>query len=947
MSAMNAADSADVVLTIAEAGELARTLLSAWGLAPDHAAAVAETMVRGERDGCTSHGLYRLLVAANSVERGVVVPDAVPEVTEPASALVRVDGKGGFAQLPFERGMPLLVDKAQRHGIAAMALNNVVHFAALWPEVEALAEQGLVALAFTPSHAWVAPEGGTKPVFGTNPIAFAWPRPDKSPFVFDFATSAVARGEIELHRRAGKPIPADWGYDEEGNPSTDAEAVLAGAMRTFGAHKGSALAAMVELVAGPLIGDMTSAESIAADRERGGSPIGGELILAIDPAGFLGAGVKDHLGRAEAMFEAIEQQGARLPGTRRLQARACSEAEGLRISAQLHRDILEVLERGNAMNKSLGRAVLMAGAANSMILGSVSPSAALAAPAAQVSNSQTADETFEAISSAEFEWRQKQFAPCEDTPKDTKVALPDIGPEAQAARLACGEKIERQLAAIPQDQLSPANRVNFAVYKGQIDALLAAQRYRDYEKPFNADTSFWGDLTEWARNPVEDREAADDYIEMLRGIPRYYDQQIENMRAGLARDFTAPHITLAGRDKGIELVAEAKTPEESPFYGPLESLPSNIPAADREMLRAEARKLIAEGVTPAHAKLLTFMRGEYEQGARKTLAAYDLPDGEAYYRSKIREYVTLDKSPQEIHQIGVSEMARIRSQMNEVMNEVEFEGDLKAFLHFLRTDPQFYPKTPDELLYRAAWIAKTFDGKADQFFGRMPRQRFAIKPVPDEIAPFYTGGRGGPGIYLVNTYDLPSRPFYSQVALTLHESAPGHAMQMPLAAENKDLPAFRRDTYLSAYGEGWALYCEALGEDMGMYETPYDRFGMLSYQAWRASRLVVDTGIHAMGWSRARAQSYLRDNTALSDHEIETEVDRYISWPGQALSYYMGQLAFVDARARAEKALGEKFDIRAFHDAVLDLGAVPLPVIDQRVDKLIADGGKGPYPEEE
>nr|KIS34501.1 hypothetical protein TQ38_01140 [Novosphingobium sp. P6W] len=578
------------------------------------------------------------------------------------------------------------------------------------------------------------------------------------------------------------------------------------------------------------------------------------------------------------------------------------------------------------------------------------PTVTAAAPAAQVAEQARetgADKAFEATYTAEYEWRQKQVGPCEDTPKNSKIVLPDLSSKAQAERLACWEKVEKQLGAIRQDRLSSENRVNFAVYKGQVDALLASQRYRDFEKPFNADTSFWGDLGDWARNPLKDKAAADDYLEMLREIPRYYDQQIENMRAGLARGFSAPHVTLAGRDKGIELVAQAKTPDASPFYEPFKALPSTIPAAEQEKLRSEARKLITQGVVPAHVKLLAFMRGEYETGARRTLAAYALPDGEAYYRSKIREFVTLDKSPEDIHQIGLSEMARIRTQMAEVMQEVEFKGDLKAFLHFLRTDPQFYPTTPNELLYRAAWIAKTFDGKASQFFGRMPRSRFAIKPVPDDIAPFYTGGRGGPGIYLVNTYDLPSRPFYSQIALTLHESAPGHAMQMPLAAENADLPAFRRDSYLPAYGEGWALYCEALGEDMGMYETPYDRFGMLSYQAWRASRLVVDTGIHAMGWSREQAQGYLRDNTALSDHEIETEVDRYISWPGQALSYYMGQLAFVDARRKAEKALGPKFNIRAFHDAVLELGGVPLPVLDTRVDQLIKDGGKGPYPDEE
>jgi len=370
-------------------------------------------------------------------------------------------------------------------------------------------------------------------------------------------------------------------------------------------------------------------------------------------------------------------------------------------------------------------------------------------------------------------------------------------------------------------------------------------------------------------------------------------------------------------------------------------------AATQAELRSRGEAAIRDAVIPAHAKLLKFLRDEYIPGARTTLAAYDLPDGKAYYQSKIREFVTLDLPPDQIHQIGLAEVARIRARMLDVMQQVGFKGDLPAFLQFLRTDPQFYAKTPQELLNDAAWIAKTFDGKASQWFGRLPRSRFAVKPVPAEIAPFYTGGRGGPGIYLVNTYNLPSRPLYSLPALTLHESAPGHAFQMPLAAENKALPDYRRETYISAYGEGWALYCEALGEEMGMYKTPYETFGMLSYQMWRAARLVVDTGIHSQGWSREQAQRYLHDNTALADHEIETEVDRYIAWPGQALSYYMGELEIRKARAKAEQRLGPKFNIRAFHDAVLELGSVPLPVIDQRVDRLIAAGGKGPYPDDE
>ena len=338
-----------------------------------------------------------------------------------------------------------------------------------------------------------------------------------------------------------------------------------------------------------------------------------------------------------------------------------------------------------------------------------------------------------------------------------------------------------------------------------------------------------------------------------------------------------------------------------------------------------------------------FLRSQYIPGAREALDAASLPGGRDYYQSKILEFTTLDWSPERVHALGLSEMEAIHARMAAVMAEVSFDGDLSAFLAHLRADPKFYVTTPQALLDRAAWVAKTFDGKAGDWFGRLPRRRFAIVPVPDDIAPFYTAGRGGPGVYLVNTYDLPSRPLYALTALTLHESAPGHAFQMPLAAENAALPPFRRETYISAFGEGWALYCERLGEEMGMYQTPYDRFGMLSYQAWRAARLVVDTGVHTQGWPRERALAYLADNTALSEHEIGTEVDRYIAWPGQALAYYLGQMTILAARKKAEAALGPKFDIRAFHDTVLQLGCVPMPVLTARIDRFIAEGGPAPY----
>ena len=372
-----------------------------------------------------------------------------------------------------------------------------------------------------------------------------------------------------------------------------------------------------------------------------------------------------------------------------------------------------------------------------------------------------------------------------------------------------------------------------------------------------------------------------------------------------------------------------------------------IPATDQKSLRDKAVSTIRDVVQPAYAKLLEFVRTEYVPGGRATLAAGDLPDGAAYYQSKIREFTTLDMTPDAIHSFGEAEVARIHGEMVAAMRDTGFKGDFPAFLKFLRSDPRFAAKTPEELLMRAAWIAKKFDGKAAQYFGYLPRMRFAIRPVPEEMAPFYTAGRGGPGLYLVNTYNVASRPLYNLTALTLHESAPGHAFQLPIAMEHKGQPEFRQHTYISAYGEGWALYCEVLGVEMGMYETPYDRFGMLGYQMWRAARLVVDTGIHAQGWSRERAVAYFKEYTALPEHEIDTEIDRYISWPGQALSYYLGEASILKMRAKAEQALGAKFNIRAFHDAILELGSVPLPVLEARIDRFIAEGGKGPYPDME
>jgi uncharacterized protein (DUF885 family) len=350
---------------------------------------------------------------------------------------------------------------------------------------------------------------------------------------------------------------------------------------------------------------------------------------------------------------------------------------------------------------------------------------------------------------------------------------------------------------------------------------------------------------------------------------------------------------------------------------------------------------------PAYAKLLKFFREEYVPQARTTLAAEAMPDGQAYYRQQIREYTTLDLTPDEIHRIGLDEVARIQAEMDAIIKQVGFKAPpgeevFPAFLQFLRTDPQFSAATPQALLDRAAWISKRVDGQVGKFIGTLPRGRFTIVPVPADIAPFWTSGRGGADTYWLNTYNLPARPLYNLPALTLHESSPGHSLQGALAKEQDGQPEFRRRNYISAYGEGWGLYSEKLGKEMGIYETPYEDFGRLTYEMWRACRLVIDTGLHHEGWTRDQALAYLRDRTALSDHEVTTEVDRYISWPGQALSYKLGELAIVRLRAEAERELGNRFDIKAFHDAVLRQGSVPLPVLEQQIQAFIAESKAKP-----
>ncbi len=554
-----------------------------------------------------------------------------------------------------------------------------------------------------------------------------------------------------------------------------------------------------------------------------------------------------------------------------------------------------------------------------------------------------ADEQLRALYDAEYRWRQQEFGqvPAEQGGWRDGPALPRVDAATQRDRLAYWEDSLAALARIPADALSPEGRINAAVFRQIVQTLADEVRYRTYEAPLNSDTFFWSGL--YPRMGGFDTEQAyRDYLQRLSQLPRFFAEHQANMRAGLARGYSVPRVALEGRERSIEAYLAAG--EDNPYWSPIAALPPQWPEALKLELQAQARSLIDAAVVPAYAELLRFMREDYLPHTRETLAARDLPDGDAFYQTQIRNFTTLELTAEEIHTIGLAEVARIRAEMDAVRAASGFEGDMPAFLEFLRTDPQFYAKTPHELLAFTAWVAKRVDGQLAANLGFLPRRRFTILPVPDAIAPFYTGGRGGLESCLFNTYNLPSRPLYTLTALTLHECAPGHSLQAAIAREAPgEIPEFRANNYFSGYGEGWGLYTEWLGIEMGVYDTPYEHFGRLSYEMWRAARLVIDTGLHHYGWSRERAQAFLRENTALSEHELTTEIDRYISWPAQALSYKLGEMLIRRKRAEAEAALGVAFDKRYFHDTILGLRSVPLNVLEQELDRWIAAGGPNPY----
>lgn len=516
--------------------------------------------------------------------------------------------------------------------------------------------------------------------------------------------------------------------------------------------------------------------------------------------------------------------------------------------------------------------------------------------------------------------------------------------EAAQLRLrdATAAFLER-LDAIDRSALSPENQVNYDIYKRLREDDLRDVEFKLYLMPI---TNRWGFHVWFPQLPdevpltsVEDYE---DYIARLNAFKGYAEAHIDVMRTGIAQGYALPRIVLDGVQATIEphIVDDAT---QSLLYKPFDSFPSTIGDEDRDRLIVEGSEAITTSVVPGYSEFLDFMNTEYLPAAREDIAASSLPNGKSFYEYRVKAYTTLDITPDEVHAIGLAEVERIHREMEATIEEVGFEGNFAAFVEFLRTDDQFYVDTPEQLMAAVALVLKRMDGQLPSLFGTLPRTPYGIKPVPDYIAPktstaYYNAPAGDgtrAGFYFVNTYDLRSRPLYEIEALSFHEAVPGHHLQIAIQQEVQDMPMFRRFSGFTVFTEGWGLYSERLGLEVGFYQDPYSDFGRLTYEMWRACRLVVDTGIHYLGWTRQQAIDFMAENTALTLHNITTEVDRYISWPGQALAYKMGQLKISELRAMAEATLGDQFDVREFHDVVLGSGAVPLDVLELNVTNWV------------
>ena len=505
------------------------------------------------------------------------------------------------------------------------------------------------------------------------------------------------------------------------------------------------------------------------------------------------------------------------------------------------------------------------------------------------------------------------------------------------ARLA----LRARLLQVDDNMLSEDERISKTIQLRELNNAIDEYRFHAHFVPLTSEYGFHNELAFLpSSSPLHTVEDYRHYLTRLTHIPRFIQQNIDWMKQGIAAGMTQPQAVLAGYEDSISAFVHTDA-KDSVFYQPFISL-DKFPADTAQQLREQAQNVIKQQVMPAYQQYYDFFTSQYYPAAKQDIAAANWPEGKAYYQNRIKHYTTTDLDAEAIHQIGLNEVKRIRGEMQTVLDSLNFDGDINAFIAFLRTDPQFYAKSADELMRYAAYLSKRIDARLPKLFYKLPRTPYGVAPVPDSIAPKYTTGRyidpsrdDEPGYYWVNTYALDKRPLYALPALTLHEAVPGHHLQTSLAREMDGLPPIRRYSYISAFGEGWGLYSEYLGKEVGFYESAYDEFGRLSYEMWRACRLVVDTGMHMMGWSRQQALDYMLENTALSEHNIRTEVDRYISWPAQALSYKMGEITIKELRRKAEAELGDKFDLRAFHDAVLAHGSIPLDELRRQVDKFI------------
>ena len=522
--------------------------------------------------------------------------------------------------------------------------------------------------------------------------------------------------------------------------------------------------------------------------------------------------------------------------------------------------------------------------------------------------------------------------------------LPNLSPEYLAIQNTELKAIYQSVKNIENDQLNKENQINHAVLiyvlKNQLNSYLNKEHYM----PLTAESGFHVWISR-INNQVSLKSEQDyiDYLSRLRALPQYFDQQMAWMDLGIKEGITQPKVVLKGFEQSIIAYIKSDA-RKSEYYKPFHKMPVYFSKAKKLSLQQEALTVITNQVMPSYQKYYDYMVNRYQPNARNNIAANSLPNGKKYYQNRIQHYTTLDISAESIHQKGLEEVARIHGEMKLIIKQVKFNGDFSAFINFLRTDEQFYAKTPKDLLKEASYIAKKIDGKLPSLFKVLPRTPYGIIEVPANIAPKYTTGRySGPsrddqaGNYWVNTYRLDRRPLYVLTALTLHEAVPGHHLQISIAKEMQNVPEFRNRTYISAFGEGWGLYSEYLGVEANMYENPYHNFGRLTYEMWRACRLVVDTGIHSQGWTRKEAINYLANNTALSLHNVQTEIDRYISWPGQALSYKIGELTIKKLRLITEQALGQQFDLREFHEQVLKNGAIPLSLLEIVIHEYIAE----------